>query len=102
MRTTLDIDDAVFAAAKRRTVEAGLTLSELTTRSLREALRPQASALEVIDRLRQAPGCRWQLPGERQWEIVSRLCRKSNVSGKQVADAQHAALAIEHGCRWVT
>ena len=38
------IDDAVFVAAKRRAVEAGLTLSELTTRSLREALRPRASA----------------------------------------------------------
>ena len=44
MRTTLVIDDAVFAAAKRRAVEAGLTLSELTTRSLRESLRPQVSA----------------------------------------------------------
>jgi len=44
MRTTLVIDDAVFAAAKRRAVEAGVTLSELTTRSLREALRPRASA----------------------------------------------------------
>ena len=43
MRTTLVIDDSVFAAAKRRAVEAGLTLSELTTRSLREALRPRAA-----------------------------------------------------------
>jgi hypothetical protein len=40
----LVIDDAVFAAAKRRAVEVGLTLSELTTRSLRAALRPQALA----------------------------------------------------------
>jgi len=47
MRTTLVIDDAVFAAAKRRAVEAGLTLSELTTRSLREALRPRVSAEEA-------------------------------------------------------
>jgi len=43
MRTTLVIDDAVFLAAKRRAVEAGMTLSELATRSLREALRPRAS-----------------------------------------------------------
>jgi hypothetical protein len=47
MRTTLVIDDTVFAAAKRRAVESGLTLSELTTRSLRESLRPQASAAAV-------------------------------------------------------
>ena len=44
MRTTLVIEDSVFTAAKRRAVESGMTLSELTTRSLREALRPQTSA----------------------------------------------------------
>jgi len=63
---------------------------------------PLSVALEVIDRLREAPGCRWQLPGEHHWEIVSSLCRKTKSAGKLVADAQHAALAIEHGCRWVT
>lgn len=36
------------------------------------------------------------------WEIVSSLCRKIRPAGNLVADAQHAALAIEHGCRWVT
>jgi len=67
-----------------------------------EAPTPLPTALEAIDRLREAPGCRWELPGERHWEILSSLCRKTNLAGKQVADAQHAALAIEHGYRWVT
>ena len=67
-----------------------------------EAPTPLPVALEVINRLREAPGFRWQLPGERHWEIVSSLCRKTKSAGKLVADAQHAALAIEHGCRWVT
>lgn len=63
---------------------------------------PIGTALEVIERLREAPGCRWLLPGDRHWELTTGLCRKTAVSGKRVADAQHAAVAIEHGCRWVT
>jgi len=39
MRTTLVIDDHVFAEAKRRALETGLTLSELTTMALRDTLR---------------------------------------------------------------
>lgn len=39
MRTTLIIDDHVLKEAKRRAVEGGITLGELTTRALREILR---------------------------------------------------------------
>lgn len=63
---------------------------------------PLAVAIETVDRLREAPGCRWLLPGARHWEITATLCRKTRAAGKQVADAQHAALAMEHGCQWVT
>lgn len=63
---------------------------------------PLSVALDAVDRLREAPGCRWLLPGVRNWEITAALCQKTNATGKQVADAQHAALAIEHGCQWVT
>jgi hypothetical protein len=30
------------------------------------------------------------------------LCRATRTSGKAVADAQHAAVAIEHACTWVS
>jgi len=63
---------------------------------------PLPVACSVIDRLREAAGCRWLLPGVRHWELTAMLCRKCEAHGKQVADAQHAALAMEHGCRWVT
>jgi len=63
---------------------------------------PLTSALEVMDRLRENEGCRWLLPGERHWELTTALCRKTGVTGKSIADAQHAAVAIEHGCRWIT
>jgi antitoxin component of RelBE/YafQ-DinJ toxin-antitoxin module len=39
MRTTLVIDDHVLAEAKRQAINTGLTLSELTTMALRDALR---------------------------------------------------------------
>jgi len=39
MRTTLIIDDAVFAEAKERAARRGKTLSDLVTLSLREFLR---------------------------------------------------------------
>ncbi|MBM3880892.1 MAG: type II toxin-antitoxin system VapC family toxin [Verrucomicrobia bacterium] len=63
---------------------------------------PLPVALLTIERLREAPGCRWLLPGARHWEIAATLCRKTGVAGKRVGDAQHAAVAIEHGCCWVT
>lgn len=63
---------------------------------------PLPEALETMNRIRRAPGCRWLLPGERHWEIVSGLCGRSGVTGKSVADAQHAAVAMEHGCQWIT
>ena len=42
MRTTLVIDDHVVMEAKRQALEAGLSLSELTTMALRETLRKRS------------------------------------------------------------
>jgi len=63
---------------------------------------PLAQALAVIDSLAAQPGCCWVLPGLRHWALTAELCRLCACRGKQVADAQHAALAIEHACTWVT
>ena len=41
-------------------------------------------------------------PGERHWAIFTRLLTETNVRGSRVTDAWFAALAIEHGCTWVT
>jgi len=30
------------------------------------------------------------------------LCERATARGNLVADAYHAALAIEHGCEWLT
>lgn len=63
---------------------------------------PLAQALAVIDALAALDQCHWVGAGARHWELMSRLCRNCNCTGKQVADAQHAAVAIEHACEWIT
>jgi predicted nucleic acid-binding protein len=41
-------------------------------------------------------------PGERHWAIFRDLCVKSKTRGPRITDAWFAALAIEHGCTWIT
>lgn len=41
-------------------------------------------------------------PGERHWEIFTRLCSQADARGNLVPDAWFAALAIEFGCEWIT
>lgn len=59
-------------------------------------------ALEFTGELVQRPTARLIAPGPQHWELVTELCRAAGATGKLVADAQHAAVAIEHGCTWVT
>jgi toxin-antitoxin system PIN domain toxin len=63
---------------------------------------PLPQALAVIDSLVALESCQLLNPGERHWEIVRKLCAEVSAHGKQVADAQHAAVALEHGCTWAT
>ena len=41
-------------------------------------------------------------PGLQHWTIFRRLCAEAGVRGPMVTDAWYAALAIEHGCDWIT
>ncbi|HXV61697.1 MAG TPA: type II toxin-antitoxin system VapC family toxin [Vicinamibacteria bacterium] len=50
----------------------------------------------------QRPTARVVAPGTAHLAIFEELCRESKAAGKLVADAQHAAVAIEHGCTLVT
>lgn len=63
---------------------------------------PIELALAVVDQLATHPRCRMVVPDEHHWSDVSALCRATSATGKLVADAQHAALAIAAGCTWVT
>jgi len=59
-------------------------------------------ALAFIANLRNRPNCRPLRPGPDNWRIFETLCEQADAHGKLIADAYHAALAIEHGCEWVT
>jgi hypothetical protein len=63
---------------------------------------PLSQALAVVDSLMERPNSHWVNPGQRHWELVSALCRSTRRDGKGVADAQHAAIAIEHACTWIS
>lgn len=63
---------------------------------------PLPQALAVIDSLVRCDNCIMAASGGNHWSLFKALCEKTGACGKLVADAQHAALAIEHGCTWVT
>lgn len=54
------------------------------------------------DNLLGQPHCEIVRPGERHWTIFKRLCLETGVRGPRITDAWFAALAIEHGCTWIT
>lgn len=55
-----------------------------------------------ITELTGRPTARTISPGGEHMAIFRQLCDAAGASGKLVADAQHAAVAIEHGCTLVT
>lgn len=59
-------------------------------------------ALDFAGELVRRPSARLIGPGPQHWELVAKICRSAQAKAKLIADAQHAAIAIEHGCTWVT
>lgn len=74
----------------------------LTNRGLWPVPDTTESALDQIAAIRRNPSVTDLRPGPRHWEIFSDLCRAADARGNLVADAAHAALAIEHAATWVT
>jgi toxin-antitoxin system PIN domain toxin len=59
-------------------------------------------AFAFCDNLLSQPHCETVEPRARHWEIFQRLCLETETRGPRITDAWFAALAIEHGCTWVT
>lgn len=57
---------------------------------------------DFIGELVARPNARVVHPGPRHLVIFEDLCRRSGATGKLVADAHHAAVAVEHGCTLAT
>jgi len=83
-----------------------LTLSAVVriTTNLRAFVQPSSlqEAFGFCDDLLGQPHCEIVSPGERHWTIFRDLCVKTGTRGPRVSDAWFAALAIEHGCTWIT
>lgn len=60
------------------------------------------AALSFVDLIRNRPNAVPVRPEDRHWQIFNKLCSETQVKGNLVPDAWFAALAIEHGCEWVT
>lgn len=59
-------------------------------------------AFDFVTELVSRPNARVVYPGPSHLAIFEELCRHAGAAGKLVADAQHAAIAIEHACTLVT
>jgi len=59
-------------------------------------------ALAFCQVLMEQEHCQLIQTGPRHWSIFTDLCRRSQACGNLVQDAWFAALAIEHGCEWIT
>lgn len=74
----------------------------VTNRRIFAEPTPLPVALAAVDALAARRGCRLVGPGPRHWEIARKLCVATSATGKLVADAAHAAVAIENACEWVS
>jgi toxin-antitoxin system PIN domain toxin len=63
---------------------------------------PAHIALEFADLVRGQPQAMVVAPGARFWSIFLSLCDAVGARGNLIPDAYLAALAIEHGCEFVT
>lgn len=63
---------------------------------------PASMALDFCGQLRSRPQARILQPGTGNWGLFRYLCEGPGVKGKLVADAWHAALALEYDCEWIT
>ena len=63
---------------------------------------PLERALAFVEALEAQPNALRLRAGARHWELFAALCRAGDARGNVVADAYLAALAIEHGCTWIT
>ena len=60
------------------------------------------SAFAFLSELTTRPTARIVGPGPEHLAIFERLCREAGATGKLIADAQHAAVAVENGCTMVS
>ena len=63
---------------------------------------PTEASCAFIDALLAQPVSTALRPGSGHWHIFRGMSETLQLTGNRIPDAYHAALAIEHGCEWVT
>ena len=63
---------------------------------------PSDAATAYVDALLVQPASVALRPGSGHWRIFRGMTATLHLKGNRIPDAYHAALAIEHGCEWVT
>lgn len=98
------LESAVTAAETVGLSDAVLSgfLRVVTHRRVFRVSTPLNTALDQVETIRNAPGVLRVAPGGGFWDIFARLCRDADARGNLVADAAHAATAIEAGATWIT
>jgi hypothetical protein len=98
------LDDIVLGDARFGVSPLALSAVVRVTTNQRSFANPSTleRAFAYCDNLLTQPHCEIVEPGERHWAIFRDLCVKSGTRGPRVTDAWFAALAIEHGCTWIT
>ena len=85
---------------------SGLVLSGFVRVVTHPKVFEQPSSLDVAiaftEQIRSAHQAVGLSPGKNHWGIFRQLLKQISAKGNDVADAYHAALALEWGCDWVT
>jgi toxin-antitoxin system PIN domain toxin len=74
----------------------------VTNRRIHTRTSSIEGAFAFCDALLANPLCRVVEPGVNHFSIFRRLCIETPIVGPMTTDAWYAALAIEHGCEWIT
>ena len=80
----------------------GGVLRVLTHPRIFDPPSPGAAAIAFVDALLAQPASTPLRPGGGHWRIFRGMSATLRLTGNRLPDAYHAALAVEHGCEWVT
>jgi hypothetical protein len=74
----------------------------ITNPSIYGDATPLPDALKFVEQVRTSPRTVRIEAGPRHWQIFADLCQQVSAKGNLVAACYYAALAIEHGCEWIS
>lgn len=74
----------------------------VTNPRLNENASALREALAFAQELRERPNYVAAAPGALHWPLFVKLLQDHNLTGNDVPDAYHAALAIENDCEWIS